>query len=101
MKVCREEMENLMEDLNLQRYDAILVGKFSGGLQNICNFVPMNTVSKRRRLFINMVCKPKILFLEKNHTRVTGLMLKDNVDSKFDSIGTFDTNAPLVDIIEE
>jgi hypothetical protein len=90
-----------MEDLNLQRYDAILVGKISGELQNICNFVPMNTVSKRRRLFINMVCKPKILFLEINHTRGTGLMLKDNVDPKFDFIGTFDPNAPLADVVEE
>ena len=43
------------EDLNLQQYDAILVVKISKDVQNICNFVPMNTVSKCRRLFINMV----------------------------------------------
>jgi len=94
-------MSNPLEDLNLHRYDDILVEKISGDLQNICNFVPMNTVSKRRRLFINMVCKPKILFLGKNQTRGSGLMLKDNAGSKFDFISTFDPNAPLADVVEE
>jgi len=28
-------------------------------------------------------------------------MLKDNVDSKFDFIGTFEPNAPLADVVEE
>lgn len=69
-------MRNPMEDLNLQWYDVILVCRISGDLQNICNFVPMNTVSERRRLFINMVCKPKILFLQKTHTRGLDLCWK-------------------------
>jgi hypothetical protein len=38
-------MKNRMEDLNLEGYDVISVGKISGDLQNICNFVPINSVS--------------------------------------------------------
>ena len=44
MKVNSEEMRDTMENLNLHRYDDLLVGKVSRDLQNICNFVPVNIV---------------------------------------------------------
>ena len=42
-----------------------------------------------------------VKFLEKTHKRGTGLMLKDNVDSKFDFIGTLEPNAPLSEDAED
>jgi len=61
MKVSIEEIRNPMEDLNLHRYDDLLVGKISRDLQNICNFVPVNLVSNVEDFFISIFYKPKIL----------------------------------------
>jgi len=105
MKVSSEEMRNTREVLILHRYGDLLVGKISRDLQNICKFVPLNMASKCRRLFHIKLCKPKILqkyyFLKKPHSRPTGLMVKNNVDFKFDFIGTLKPNSPLADVVNE
>jgi hypothetical protein len=45
MKVSSEEKKDPMEDLNLQGYDAISIGKIAEDLPNVCNFVRINMVS--------------------------------------------------------